>query len=65
MYAMGIGMMYTRHDSPREFIIRGIKLLLTGLIINTMYFLSNYGAGVPLRYSLLSFLANDYYSLPD
>lgn len=59
MYAMGIGMMYTRHDSPREFIIRGIKLLLTGLIINTMYFLSNYGAGVPLQYSLLSFLAND------
>lgn len=24
-----------------------------------MYFLSNYSAGVPLEYSLLSFLAND------
>ena len=45
MFAMGIGMAYTRHDSPREFIVRGIKLLLLGLIINTMYFLSNYAAG--------------------
>ena len=59
MFAMGIGMAYTRHDSPKEFIVRGIKLLLLGLIINTMYFLSNYAAGVPLEYSLLSFLAND------
>ena len=59
MFAMGIGMIYTRHDSPREFVIRGIKLLLLGLIVNTMYFLSNYSAGVPLEYSLLSFLAND------
>lgn len=59
MFAMGIGMVYTRHDSAREFIIRGIKLLGLGLIVNTMYFLSNYGAGVPLEYSLLSFLAND------
>jgi len=30
-----------------------------GLICNAMYFLSNYSAGVPLEYSLLSFLAND------
>ncbi|WP_407416207.1 heparan-alpha-glucosaminide N-acetyltransferase domain-containing protein [Methanobrevibacter sp.] len=59
MFAMGIGMAYTRHDSPREFIVRGIKLLLLGLIINIMYFLSNYAAGVPLEYSLLSFIAND------
>ena len=59
MFAMGIGMIYTRHDSPREFIIRGFKLLALGLIINTLYFLSNYSAGVPLEYSLLSFLAND------
>lgn len=54
MFAMGIGMAYTRHDSPREFIVRGIKLLMLGLIVNTMYFLSNYTAGVPLEYSLLS-----------
>ncbi len=59
MFAMGIGMAYTRHDSPREFIVRGIKLLLLGLIVNIMYFLSNYSAGVPLEYSLLSLLAND------
>ena len=59
MFAMGIGMVYTRHDSTKEFIVRGIKLLLLGLVINTMYFLSNYAAGVPLEYSLLSFLAND------
>ena len=59
MFAMGIGMIYTRHDSSKEFIRRGIVLLTVGLIINTMYFLSNYSAGVPLKYSLLSFLAND------
>ena len=59
MFAMGIGMVYTRYDSEKSFVIRGIKLLLLGLIINTMYFLSNYTAGVPLEYSLLSFLAND------
>lgn len=59
MFAMGIGMVYTRHDSEKSFVIRGIKLLLLGLIINTMYFLSNYSAGIPLEYSLLSFLAND------
>ena len=59
MFAMGIGMVYTRHDSVREFVVRGIKLLLLGFIINTMYFLSNYSSGVPLEYSLLSFLAND------
>lgn len=59
MFAMGIGMVYTRHDSPKEFAVRRIKLLLLGLVINTMYFLSNFSAGVPLEYSLLSFLAND------
>lgn len=52
-------MVYTRHDSSKEFVIRGIKLLLLGLTCNAMYFLSNYSAGVPLEYSLLSFLAND------
>ena len=59
MFAMGVGMVYTRHGSPKEFVIRGIKLFCLGLIVNTMYFLSNYSAGVPLEYSLLSFLAND------
>lgn len=59
MFAMGVGMVYTRHSSPKEFIIRGIKLLCLGLIVNIMYFLSNYGAGVPLEYSSLSFIAND------
>ena len=59
MFAMSIGMAYTRHNTPKEFIIRRIKLLILGFIVNTMYFLSNYGAGVPLEYSLLSFLAND------
>lgn len=59
MFAMGVGMVYTRHNSPKEFVVRGIKLLCLGFIINTLYFLSNYGAGVPLEYSLLSFMAND------
>ena len=59
MFAMGIGMAYTRHDSPRDFIVRGIKLLLLGMIVNTMYFLSNYTGGIPMDYSLSSFLANN------
>lgn len=65
MFAMGIGMIYTRHNSPKEFIIRGIKLLILGLIVNTLYFLSNYGAGVPMEYALLSFLAMTSYNLPE
>ena len=59
MFAMGVGMIYTRHGSAKEFIRRGILLLGLGLIVNTMYFISNYSAGVPLEYALLSFLAND------
>lgn len=30
MFSMGIGMVYTRHDSASDFIRRGGKLLLTG-----------------------------------
>ena len=34
MFSMGIGMIYTHHDSPREHIKRGWKLLLTGYLLN-------------------------------
>ena len=34
MFSMGIGMIYTKHDSPRDLIKRGVKLLLTGYLLN-------------------------------
>lgn len=34
MLAMGIGMVYTRHDTPIEFAIRGLKLLGMGYALN-------------------------------
>ena len=34
MFAMGIGMVYTRHDSPGEFAKRGIKLIIGGYVLN-------------------------------
>ena len=34
MFCMGIGMIYTRHDSSAEFIKRGCKLMITGYILN-------------------------------
>lgn len=52
-------MSYTRNKTANAFIKRGIHLLLLGLIINILYFLSNYGAGIGLNYSLTSLLAND------
>ena len=34
MFSMGIGMIYTRHDSPYDFIKRGGKLLFIGYLLN-------------------------------
>ena len=34
MFSMGIGMIYTHHDSPRDHIKRGWKLLLIGYLLN-------------------------------
>jgi len=34
MFCMGIGFVYTRHNSPREFARRGLKLLITGYLLN-------------------------------
>ena len=34
MFTMGIGMVYTRHNSPKEFIKRGWKLLFMGFALN-------------------------------
>ena len=48
MFAMGVGMVYTRHDSSKEFITHGIKLILMGFIINIMYSISNLWAGVSI-----------------
>ena len=34
MFSMGLGMVFTRHDEPREFAARGIKLLIMGYVLN-------------------------------
>ena len=34
MFCMGIGMIFTKHNSPGEFIRRGIKLMITGYALN-------------------------------
>ena len=34
MFCMGIGMVYTRHGTPSDLIRRGIRLLLTGYLLN-------------------------------
>jgi len=34
MFAMGVGMVYTRHDAPEEFAKRGLRLLLAGYVLN-------------------------------
>ena len=34
MFAMGVGMVYTKHRNPRAFAIRGLKLLAAAYILN-------------------------------
>ena len=34
MFCMGIGMIYTKHNSPSDFVRRGLKLLLAGYLLN-------------------------------
>jgi len=34
MFCMGIGLVYTRHNSPEEFARRGLKLFITGCLLN-------------------------------
>lgn len=34
MFAMGVGMVYTRHRGPRDFALRGLKLLALGYLLN-------------------------------
>ena len=59
MFAMGVGMVYTRHDSSKEFITRGIKLILMGFIINLIYFVSGYIGELEIEYCILSLISND------
>ena len=34
MFAMGVGMVYTRHRTPRAFALRGLRLLLVAYLLN-------------------------------
>ena len=36
MFAMGVGMVYTRHRSPKAFAVRGLKLLAAAYILNVV-----------------------------
>ena len=38
MFSMGIGMMYTRHNSHEDFMKRGFRLLIAGYILNFVRF---------------------------
>ena len=62
MFCMGIGMIYTRHSAPAEFVKRGIKLLLTGYALNfvrqTLPMLIGMLIGVKTDYSLIGGLLN-------
>ena len=39
IFCMGVGLAYSRHDQPKQLIMRGLGLGLTGLILNTCRFL--------------------------
>ena len=62
MFCMGIGMIYTRHDSPSQFIRRGFKLLLTGYALNffrqTLPMLIGMAMGIETEFSLIGGLLN-------
>jgi len=34
MFAMGVGMVYTKHDTPRDFAKRGVHLLITAYVLS-------------------------------
>lgn len=39
MFCMGLGMIYTKHNTSKDFIKRGIYLLIIGLILNIILFI--------------------------
>lgn len=39
MFAMGVGMVYTHHGTPADFVRRGGKMLLTGYLLNVCRYL--------------------------
>jgi len=46
MFCMGVGMVYTRHNSPGEFARRGVKLIVTGYLLNLYRTLFVVGGGM-------------------
>ena len=45
MFVMGVGMAYTRKNTPMEHFIRGFKILVVGYILNICRFLIPYSIG--------------------
>ena len=62
MFCMGIGMIYTRHSNPDDFVRRGVKLLITGYALNfvrqTLPMLIGMMLGIDTGYSLIGGLLN-------
>ena len=48
MFAMGVGMVYTKDSNPMHHLMRGLKILLTGYLLNICRFLLPYLAGYAL-----------------
>lgn len=61
MFAMGIGMVYTRRRTPRDYVRKGIRLGITGFLLNVCRFLLSFLIGylaVSFALSVLGTLLN-------
>lgn len=45
MFAMGFGMVYTKHHTPKDYMLRGIRIGITGYVLNICRFLVPFLAG--------------------
>lgn len=61
IFAVGVGMVYTKNTSSKEFIARGVKLILMGMIINLTYFVSGYESGLELEYCILYLISSNIF----
>ncbi len=61
MAAMGLGMIYTRHNSPKEFAVRGLKLGLIGLLLNLCRFTIPYLIGYAITGNYEKYIADLFF----
>lgn len=65
MFSMGFTMNYTCKHSPDDYIQRGIKILLVGLLINVLYFLSDFEQDWDYTILLSLYYVMTYYNWQD